>query len=97
MGPAVLKDTIMAVKVNAITVTMRDEPCATGGVPRELIHALSTHEVLVKEDVREDVEEDMVGVYSSNSKDVKSIVGGVPSTDETFVNTIVHANDFVFC
>ena len=54
--------------------------------------------MLVKEDVREDVEEDMedmVGVYSSNSKAVKSIVGGVPSTNEPFVNTCVIANDFV--
>ena len=34
VGRAVLKDMIMAVKVNAITVTMRDEPCATFGVPR---------------------------------------------------------------
>ena len=50
--------------------------------------------MLVKEDVREDVEEDMEDMYSSNSH-VKSIVGGVPSTNEPFVNTCVIANDFV--
>jgi len=33
--------------------------------------------------------------YSSNGEDVKSIVGGVPTTDDTFVNTGVHATDFV--
>ena len=38
------------------------------------------------------------GKYSSkysNGEDVKSIVGGVPTTDDTFVNTGVHATDFV--
>ena len=35
------------------------------------------------------------GKYSSNGEDVKSIVGGVPSRNDTFVNTGVHANDFV--
>ena len=34
-------------------------------------------------------------MYSSNGEDVKSIVGGVPTTDDTFVNTGVHATDFV--
>jgi len=33
---------------------------------------------------------------NSNSKaNVKSIVGGVPTTDDTFVNTFVDVNDFV--
>ena len=80
--PAIVEAIMVMVDVGPAMVVMVD----VGPAMVEVIPAI-VEAIMVMVDVKK--------VLCNSNARVKSIVGGVPSTNDTFVNTYVHVNDFV--